>query len=368
MTWYYNDLTAATGAPSTDYFNPHGYAFEAQGTQHVVYRGGDDSHVHELWWDGNGWHHNDLTAATGAPLASFVWKAYVFAAQGTQHVLYQTTGLQDNDGHIHELWWDSNGWHHNELTAAAGAPLFRDVLTAYIFAAQGTQHVIYLGFDIHVHELWWDSNSWHHNDLTAATNAPAPQYGNGTMAGYAFEAQATQHVIYVAADHLIELWWDSNAWHYSDLTAATGAPLAYTVGTGYVFATQGTQHITYVGTDRHVHELWWDGNGWHHNDLTAATGAPPISNLYSVPAAYVFDAQGTQHVLYQAIGTPGTDGHIHELWWDGNGWHHNDLTAATGAPLAHEDSSPLGYVFAAQGSQHVVYSATDGRVIELYWS
>ena len=28
------------------------------------------------------------------------------------------------------------------------------------------------------------------------------------------------------------------------------------------------------------------------------------------PAAYMFDAQGTQHVVYR-----GSDNHIHELWW-----------------------------------------------------
>jgi hypothetical protein len=230
-----------------------------------------------------------------------------------------------------------------------------------------------MGTDIHVHELWWDSNGWHHNDLTVATNAPAPQAGDASMAGYVFEAQRTQHVVYMGTDiHVHELWWDSNGWHHNDLTVATGAPLAYTAGTGYVFAAQGTQHVFYTGLvsgnpDGHVHELWWDHDGWHHNDLTAATGAPLIASLFSVPVAYVFDGQGTQHVLYQATGTPDTDGHVHELWWNSNGWHHNDLTVATGAPLANVDSCPQGYAFEAQGTQHVVYSPTDQRVIELYW-
>lgn len=47
---------------------------------------------------------------------------------------------------------------------------------------------------------------------------------------------------------------------------------------------------------------------WHINDLTAATGAPAAG---VVPACYVFDGQGTQHVVY---GRP-VDGHIHELGW-----------------------------------------------------
>ena len=145
-------------------------------------------------------------------------------------------------------------------------------------------------------------------------------------------------------------------WHYNDLTAATGAPLAIFAPMGYVFDAQDTQHIVYQGyidgqgADGHIHELWWDSNGWHHNDLTAAIGAPMA---FEAPWGYVFAAQGTQHVVYLGLGAggQGIDGHIHELWWDSNGWHHNDLTAATGAPMA--SAPPLGYAFETQRTQHV---------------
>ena len=48
--------------------------------------------------------------------------------------------------------------------------------------------------------------------------------------------------------------------------------------------------------------------GWHIGDLTSVAGAPLAS---SAPVGYVFDAQGTQHVNYE-----GNNGHIYELWWD----------------------------------------------------
>ncbi len=38
-------------------------------------------------------------------------------------------------------------------------------------------------------------------------------------------------------------------------------------------------------------ELWWDANGWHHNDLTAATGAPEAR---AVPSGYMFNARYTR--------------------------------------------------------------------------
>ncbi len=366
MSWEYRDATAATGAPkASSSFSPLGYANEVTGTQHFIYIGVNDFHIHELWWDGISWHHHDLTAATGGPKGAFLWTAYGFTSQGTQHVFFSALVSGEDDFRIHELWCDSNGWHHHDLTAATGAPLVRTTLTGYVFAAQATQHLIFTGMDNHVHELWWDSGGWHHHDLTTATGAPLPQITSASIAAYAFEAQATQHVMYNTDDqHVHELWQDNHGWHHTDLTAATGAPLAYSVGTGYGLG-QGEQRVFYAGNDNHIHQLSWDSNGWHHHDLTAAAGAPSINVLYSVPHAYVFGAQGLQHVLYLRNDL---DGHIQELWQDEAGWHHTDLTAATGAPLAGLDSTPNGYASSANSSQHALYTTADQHVIELYWA
>ena len=168
--WRHNDLTVAGGAPGATGV-PAGYMFDAQGTQHVVHRGGD-GHVHELWWDSAGWHHNDLTAAAGAPICVGDPAGYMFDGQGTQHVVYR-----GEDRHIHELWWDGAGWHYNDLTVAAGAPGTSGDPAGYMFDSQGTQHVVYRGADSHIHELWWDSTGWHYNDLTVAAGAP-PAGGN----------------------------------------------------------------------------------------------------------------------------------------------------------------------------------------------
>jgi len=75
------------------------------------------------------------------------------------------------------------------------------------------------------------------------------------------------------------------AWHYADLTALTGAPPAPQVIEGAPFAMDGYPtsfnnqlHVNFVGNDYHVHELYYDGS-WHHNDLTALTGAPTAENI-----------------------------------------------------------------------------------------
>jgi hypothetical protein len=85
---------------------------------------------------------------------------------------------------------------------------------------------------------------------------------------------------------------------------------------GYAMFTWDTIGIVDVPSMRAVtHEAWLrqpttvikSVAGWHHADLTASAGAPTSAGP---PVGYVFDAQGTQHVDYR-----GSDSHIHELWW-----------------------------------------------------
>jgi hypothetical protein len=305
--WHAHDLTAATGAPAAR-LNVTGYAFE--GAQHAIYLS-TSHHIQDLWWDRNGAHVEDLMALTGAPLATDAITGYGFQAQGTQHVIY----FSWPDGRIHELWWDANGWHHDDLTAATSAPTgdIGNDPVGYVF--DGTQHVFNVGTDHQMHELWWDRTGWHDNNLTAATGAP-PSIG-GFITAYPFEAQGTQHLIYKSysrvthggpiADALRELWWDRSGWHTDDLTALIGAPSDPWAVSGYAFDAQGTQHVI-VDSD-HIYELWWDRTGWHKDDLTAITSAPGSGG--NGPVGYAFDAQGTQHVVYSGR----DDRHIHELWW-----------------------------------------------------
>jgi hypothetical protein len=361
MGWHFRDLTADVNA-SAAISGPCAYIFEQEGTQHVDYVGGD-GHIHELWWDASGWHHHDLTTASGAPALSGGNRGigpagYVFATQGTQHVV--CVGEEsENGGHIHELWWKDDRWRHHDLTNAAGGPLAIGFAPgAYMFDSQDTQHVDYVASDSHIHELWWDDDDWHHHDLTSAASAPAAVLLQSPV-GYALPGANTQHVHYLGTDSSIhELEWKTGHWKHNNLTTLTGAPASRSAPTGYVFASAGTQHVNYIGVDGHIHELWWDGN-WHWDDLSVATasGGPGEGVL----SAYPFDATCTRHVIYT-----NSSGRIHELWWDAGVWHHYDLSN-TGAPLS--DFAPLtGYAFNAQNTQHVIYVEINGlHVCELWW-
>lgn len=94
----------AEGTQHVTYVEPMGYVFA--GTQHVNYLG-IDNHIYELWWDNSGWHLNDLTAAVGAPPVTYAEpRGYAFEAHGTQHVIYR-----DDAKHVLELELDAIvGW------------------------------------------------------------------------------------------------------------------------------------------------------------------------------------------------------------------------------------------------------------------
>lgn len=149
------NLTAIAGVPVLAVGDPTGYAFEAAYTQHVYYRG-TDGNIHELRWATatGGWHYwGTPTALTGAPLAAGDPAGYVFDAQDTEHLVYR--GVDD---HIHELWRISGGtWNHNDLTARTGSPPAATDPIGYVFDYfAGTQHVAYTSDDRHIIELSWE--------------------------------------------------------------------------------------------------------------------------------------------------------------------------------------------------------------------
>lgn len=303
------------------------------------------------------WKLDDLTAAAGAPPAATgsALDGYQTTSPNQQHVNYIGT-----DGHIHELWY-ANTWTHNDLTKATGAPLAAPGSPLDGYASPNQQHVNYIGIDGHIHELWYGTQ-WAHNDLTAAAGGAPPAVLDSTLDGYVTASPNQQHVNYIGTDgHVHELWYGTQ-WSHNDLTVAAGAPLAALDSTldGYVTTSPNQQHVNYIGTDNHVHELWYETE-WSHNDLTAAAGAPDAASGSPLDG---YTSPKQQHVNFI-----GVDRHVHELWYETE-WSHNDLTAATGAGVvdfAGRKSSLDGYETTYSNQQHVNYVGTNNHVLELWY-
>jgi hypothetical protein len=83
---------------------------------------------------------------------------------------------------------------------------------------------------------------------------------------------------------------------------------------GYTWDIDSTQHVVYRGTDGHIHELWSDAaSGWGAADLTEVSLAPTAAGD---PSGYACESRGTQHVVFRGMAGPHEAGsHIHELRW-----------------------------------------------------
>jgi hypothetical protein len=290
-------------------------------------------------------------AKPGSPLDGY---ATEFSQQ--QHVNY--IGV---DNHIYELYY-INVWKFSDLTQGAGAPATSPLSTlhGYATAFNQQQHVNYIGSDGHVHELVYDG-AWKHNDLSAMAGATAAAPGS-PLDGYATSFNQQQHVNYIGTDgHVHELVYDG-AWKHNDLTTTAGAsfPAPGSPLDGYSTEFNQQQHVNYIGTDGHVHELVYDG-AWKHNDLSATAGAPAVASgspLDGYPTSY----NQQQHVNYI-----GTDGHVYELFYDGQ-WKTNDLRNASGFLSTLASATRLvGFETAFNQQQHVFFISVDNHLHELYW-
>lgn len=371
MGWSLTNLTTATAGAPLAVYQPTAWLF-AQYTRHVVFQGynsttGGDGQLYELYCSASDdWNVKNLVSEAGGAAAATNANGYIWAHQGSQHVVYQG---QRFDGHVHELWYtEDDGWNANDLTEAAGAPLTLSQPYGYETFYDGTQRVVYQArVGGHIHELSNSGDGWHDLDLTAATGAP-PCAPDAAPTGYSFEDQRTAHVLVrTEVGHILEFWRDATAWHWGDLTAVTGAPVVSDAETvsGYIFRGQGTQHIDYVGGNGHLHELWWDPSGWHHNDLTAAGAAvPPYPT--SSPAGYAFEAGPFQPIATQHVIFTGNDGNVHELWWREGVWHTNDIGPLVGAPAI--VGAPVAFVEVDEGTQNVFYLSDSHEIVELRWT
>jgi hypothetical protein len=289
------DLTAAAshGTPAS---GPAltGFYRDATYPGHVFFED-NNGHVHELWSDSTAaWHDSDLTASAGgtparagSPLTSF----YRDAAY-PEHVF-----SEDGNGHIHELWSDSNAaWHDSDLTASASGTVAvaGTSLTSFYWEETYPEHVFFQDGNGHIHELWSDSTAaWHDHDLTQVTGSGAQTYPGNGLTSFHENGNNPEHVIYQngtlatnpnGGGTIHEMWLDStNTWHDQNLTALTNAPLKDTITgiSGFSTNDSNPEHAFYVDDQGSVHEMWFSSSNatWHDDIVWHGS----LSGLYALP-------------------------------------------------------------------------------------
>ena len=325
------------------------------GVQAVVYID-KQQHIDQVFYQTGAWQVNDLTAATQTPVA--VWGSplatYVLP-NGVQAVAYI-----DINRHVDQLFFQQNQWLWNDLTAATGAPLtaFGSALATYVLP-NGVQAIAYIDLNHHVDQVFYQQSQWLCNDLTLATGAPLG-VTQTSLATYVLP-NAVQAIAYIdRTQHVDQVFYQNSQWLVNDLTAIVNAPIA---ALGSSLATyvlpDAVQSVVFCDQRQHVDQIFFQGNQWNVNDLTAIVNAP-IPQLGTALATYVLQ-NGVQAIVYLD-----QQNNVDQIFFQGNQWNVNDLTPFTNAPTAVFGSALATYVL-QNGVQAIAFVDISGNIDQLYY-
>jgi lysozyme len=126
------------------------------------------------------------------------------------------------------------------------------------------------------------------------------------------------------------------------------------------------RHVVYWGADDDWHLLTWDGTWTRSGGILSAAGIKTsATHGQSTGQPMLYVTGGVVHI----VGRIGAEGHLYDVWFEGNAWRRDDLTAlgrsviptlpaATYSSCAHETSNGVGVVFRAVGGNLWVIDRT----------
>ncbi len=326
--------------------------------------------IHQLYYNStsNAWVDQNLTAFGSGPAPGLGTSVSSLATGDGQHVYYVS-----ND-HVQQLYYSAadNHWYNQDLTAVTGGPNTDSIPVMSSLATNDGQHVYYAADTLdeagyHVDELFYSqaANAWVNQDLTTFTNSPRMR-ATGSISSFAIESD--QYVYYEDVNgHLQELYYDAgtNSWSNQDVTLLTDSPLSSEGSFAAISLSDGV-HIYYIASDQHLQQLFFStaAGVWYSQDLTVATGGPLALDSSEQSSVAAFASNDGQHVYYVA-----NDQHVQQLFYStaANQWSSQDLTAFTGGPLASVYAPAVSGLAAADG-QHVYYVDNTSHVQQLYYS
>lgn len=243
-----------------------------------------------------------------------------------------------------------------DRSAEFGTPPAASPPTACIIPGLGVHNIAYRDTSGRLHELWRDAQGGTGTtNLTGNANAPTAA---GNPFAYVDTARNTEILLFRGGDGTVRsLYWSTGAVGHDNLGGTAGAPKAAGDPVGYYDAATDGHHVVYRGGDGHLHELNWTGVApvVYGGNLTGAISAPrAVGN----PAAY--SGGGFNIVVYRA-----TDGRVLSVYWNNGPSGLDNLSGTAGMPTAASD--PAAYYTAHNDTHQIVYRAGNGHLYELYW-
>lgn len=240
--------------------------------------------------------------------------------------------------------------------AEFGTPPPASPPTACVIPGIGVHNIAYRDTSGRLHELWRDAQGGTGTtDLTS--NAGAPKAAGNPFA-YVDTARNTEILLFRGGDGTVRsLYWSLGPVGHDNLGGTAHSPKAAGDPVGYYDPATDSHHVVYRSSDGHLHELFWIGVApvQYGGNLTGAISAPrAVGN----PSAYV--GGGYNIVVYRA-----TDGRILSVYWQNGPSGLDNLSGTAGTPTSSSD--PSAYYTAHNDTHQIVYRAGNGHLYELYW-
>jgi hypothetical protein len=232
--------------------------------------------THVVWSQPTGWHQEDLTAITGAPLAPVSFGGMntltvtgFLAPDGSVSAFYG-----DTNQHIALIKWSSStGWRYSDVTVLANAPLMNNPdfnlavpshITGY-FA--GNENVYYLSSNQHLQHLYY-SNGWHDEDLTNIAGVGVLAQ-TSPLASFAIQSPTSHHMWYIGLGngsnlHLREVNWSSTqGWKDHDVSIDANWLFPLT-GPISAFHDSAGEYVTFANTSGGPVTFFWTSSVGHY--------------------------------------------------------------------------------------------------------
>jgi hypothetical protein len=343
-TWVDTNLSSLTSGPTVGLAGIAAFNTTPNNQFHVYYLGWDDPdrvyHIHQLYYNGQTWSDEDLTAETnGVPVITGSGVSG-FSIGNAQYVYFIGT-----DYDTHELSY-VNSWVDSDLTALAnGAFAYPYQIAAFQTTSNHQRNVFYVAANRSIHKLLFNGTKWTDQNLTKLT---AGANGGGWMSAFAIGTK--QYVFFESTKKHVEEYSYTTNWVAQDLTVSNGLPLV--TGNGVAaFVVPGTTKIEafYSATKTfHVHQLSYNLGSWTDHDLTALTGGP--GGLFTTQTIGFATTPNKQlHIFFP--GSPAGD--VNQFYYNGTGWSDEDLTVLSSGDQAAGSTGMAG--FAIGNLQRVYY-------------
>lgn len=328
------------------YYNVDTYNWE----QHIIYIGTDGS-LNEAWYDTHKW---DSRPVPGSPASNPVAASITGPVMPELDVFYR-----DTQSRVHRSFWalaDTEGnkaWFDEPLE---GGP-------ASNVSHSADMNLYYVEFDGHLHYTWLLYGGGAKEILGNPIDKSSPLFGvtaqQVTRTLSKGKTVEEDHIFYVSANGVLAQTWFSPGNIPDFLTqelpgVPQGVPAAI------------EQYVFYAanGAPGHyeIHESWWNGGGW--------SGPAPLPGVITSDSRLlVYTYQPTKAPPEQHVFFIDENGTLAQAWWDWKSWKTQPLK---GSPtrllgvLNDFDHDVGGNYFDTE--QHVFFRGTDGQLHQSWWN